>query len=116
MSDTTKDLNYLRFFFASEETLKDKDRLKQEAFHKYQANVSALFVIPGALQIAQIAKMNRPMYAAQYMYIRNLKIFSLIGAVAVMWNEKLTLEKKWRYYDRFYPEPTQLQRTLTQEA
>ena len=33
-----------------------------------------------------------------------------------MWNEKLTLEKKWRYYDRFYPEPTQLQRTLVQEA
>ena len=26
------------------------------------------------------------------------------------------MEKQWTYYNRFYPEPTQLQRTLTQEA
>ena len=51
-----------------------------------------------------------------FRYARNLKIFSLIGATACVWNEKLTMEKKWRYYDRFYPEPTQLQRSLVQEA
>ena len=45
-----------------------------------------------------------------------MKLFTLAGAFAVVFNEKLLLEKKWRYYDRFYPEPTQLQRTLVQEA
>ena len=33
-----------------------------------------------------------------------------------MWYEKMQLEKKWTYYDRFYPEPTQLQRSLVNEA
>jgi peptidoglycan/LPS O-acetylase OafA/YrhL len=28
----------------------------------------------------------------------------------------LLLEKKWTYYNRFYPEPTQLQRSLVNEA
>ena len=41
---------------------------------------------------------------------------SFMGASACMFNEKLTLEKKWRYYDRFYPEPTQLQKVLIAEA
>ena len=26
------------------------------------------------------------------------------------------MEKKWSYYDRFYPEPTQLQKSLVMEA
>ena len=45
-----------------------------------------------------------------------MKLFSLMGGMAVVFNEKLTLEKKWRYFDKFYPEPTQLQRTLVAEA
>ena len=36
MADTHKDLEYLRFFYASEDSLKDKDILKNEAFNKYQ--------------------------------------------------------------------------------
>ena len=36
MADTAKDLDYLRFYFASEESLKDKDRLKNQAYMKYQ--------------------------------------------------------------------------------
>ena len=35
MSDTHKDLDYLRFYFASEESLKDKDLLKSESFNEY---------------------------------------------------------------------------------
>ena len=45
-----------------------------------------------------------------------MKIISLLGASAAVWCEKMSLEKKWMYYDRFYPEPTQLQRTLVEEA
>ena len=39
-----------------------------------------------------------------------------MGSFACVWNEKLTLEKKWQFYNRFYPEPTQLQRSLVTEA
>ena len=48
--------------------------------------------------------------------MRRVKVFSFIGAFAAVWNEKAILEKKWTYYNRFYPEPSQLQRTLVQEA
>ena len=48
--------------------------------------------------------------------MRRVKVFSVIGAFAAIWNERAILEKKWTYYNRFYPEPTQLQRTLVQEA
>ena len=36
MADTHKDLDYLRFYCASEESLKDKDLLKNQAFEKYK--------------------------------------------------------------------------------
>ena len=49
MADTHKDLDYLRFFFASEESLKDKDILKNQAFSNYQKNAAMLFAIPAGL-------------------------------------------------------------------
>ena len=116
MADTTKELDYLRFFFTSEESLKDKDLLKNQAWSDYRRNVGTLFVLPFALQCAQISNINRPSRLGLFRYLRNLKVFAFIGASSLMFNEKLKLEKKWRYYDRFYPEPTQLQRTLVDEA
>ena len=41
---------------------------------------------------------------------------ALVGAFAMAWNEKLLVEKKWAYYNRFYPEATQLQRQLINDA
>ena len=35
MADTHKDLEFLRFFYSSEESLKDKDILKNQAFQQY---------------------------------------------------------------------------------
>ena len=35
MADTQKDLDYLRFYYTSTESMKDKDLLKNEAFDKY---------------------------------------------------------------------------------
>ena len=35
MADTHKDLDYLKFFYSSEESLKDKDILKNQAYTKY---------------------------------------------------------------------------------
>ena len=42
----------------------------------------------------------------QYYFLRRMKIFSLLGASAAIYLEKQKLEKKWEYYDKFYPEPT----------
>ena len=49
MADTTKDLDYLRFFHTSEDSLLDKDILKNNAWKVYQKNVALLFAIPAAL-------------------------------------------------------------------
>ena len=48
--------------------------------------------------------------------MRQLKVLAFMGTFACFWHEKLTLEKKWNFYNRFYPEPTQLQRSLVTEA
>ena len=116
MADTTKDLDYLRFFYSSEESLLDKDILKNQAWKNYQKNVALLFSVPALFQMLQINCINKPTRLQQFRFFRNLKIVGLLGAGACMFNEKLVLEKKWRYFDRFYPEPTQLQRTLVVEA
>ena len=49
MADTHKDLDYLRFFYSSEESLKDKDILKNQAFSSYEKNVAMLFAVPAGL-------------------------------------------------------------------
>ncbi len=53
---------------------------------------------------------------AIYRKVRALKFVSLLGACALGFREKLQLEYQWQYYNRFYPEPTELQKTLTREA
>ena len=116
MADTHKDLDYLRFYYSSEESLKDKDLLKSQAYLDYQTRVAALFSVTAFFQVAQISTVNRASHNHLYKYFRHLKIASLIGGFASVWYEKMQLEKKWTYYDRFYPEPTQLQRSLVNEA
>ena len=95
MADTHKDLDYLRFYHASEESMKDKDLLKNEAFAKYKQNASALFIVPAALQLAQIGTVNRPSQLTLFKYLRQLKVLALLGSFGCVWHEKLTLEKKW---------------------
>ena len=116
MADTHKDLDYLRYYFSSEDSMKDKDILKTEAFTEYEGRAAVLFSIPAFFQLAQISTVNRPQFVNAYKFFRHIKIASMIGGFALVWHEKLQLEKKWRYYNRFYPEPTQLQRTLISEA
>ena len=116
MADTHKDLNYLRFYYASQDSLKDKDILKNQAFDQYKNNVAGLFFFPAAFQLMQISRYNRPEMATQYYFLRRMKIVSLLGATAAIYLERQQLEKKWDYYNKFYPEPTQLQRTLVEEA
>ena len=116
MADTHKDLDFLRFYHTSEDALKDKDTLKNSSFEKYRMNSLVLFMIPAALQVAQISTINQPSQANLFRYVRHLKAVALMGSFACIWSEKLTLEKKWQFYNRFYPEPTALQRSLVTEA
>jgi len=106
MADTHKDLEFLRFFYSSEESMKDKDILKNQAYAKYQKNCSMLFLVPAALQIGEISTMNIPSKAGTYKYLRQLKFVAFFGGIAAIAHEKYTLDKKMSYYNKFYPEPT----------
>ena len=46
MSDLVKDINSLRYYHTSTDTLKDKDLLKNQVFSKYEERVSTLLSIP----------------------------------------------------------------------
>mmetsp|Transcript_16340 Transcript_16340/g.25261 ORF Transcript_16340/g.25261 Transcript_16340/m.25261 type:complete len:121 (+) Transcript_16340:20-382(+) len=116
MADTQKELPYLRFYYTSNDSLKDKDQLKHQAFQKYKSNVAWLFAVPAFLQLAQITKINAPGELGIYRYLRQLKFIALTGALLCAWREKNFLEKKWAYYNRFYPEPTQLQKSMMADA
>ena len=48
--------------------------------------------------------------------MRYFKTAAFAGAISLGLWELSSLRKKWLYYDRFYPEPTQLQQKLKQEA
>ncbi len=116
MADLVKDIKYLRYYYTSEDQLKDKDILKNQTFQKYANTVSTLFLVPTALQFWQIYLVNNVERLALYRKVRALKFVSFLSACALGFNEKLQLEYQWQYYNRFYPEPTELQKTLTREA
>ena len=96
--------------------MKDKDALKNEAFYQYQKKVGFLFAVPAGLQLAHICYINRAAHVPLCKYLRQLKVMALLGSFGCVWYEKIALEKKWQFYNRFYPEPTQLQRSLVAET
>ena len=46
MADLIKDANFLRFYYTSDDAVKDKDYLKDKAFLTYQNKQSTLFALP----------------------------------------------------------------------
>jgi hypothetical protein len=48
--------------------------------------------------------------------VRAFKTITFAGALALGTYEMWSLRKQWTYYDRFYPEPTELQKTLLRDA
>lgn len=44
------------------------------------------------------------------------KIISFFGAAAIGSYELIKMRKQWTFYDRFYPEPTELQKSLNRDA
>ena len=116
MGDLVRDVKYLRYYYTSEDNTKDKDVLKNQTFQRYSQKVGALFLLPLAFQFGQLYLVNNVEKLALYRKVRILKSLTFVGALALGVKEKLNLEYQWQYYDRFYPEPTELQKTLTRDA
>ena len=116
MSDLIKEVNYLRFYFTSDDACKEKDWCKNDAYAQYCNKMRALFGIPLVLQIWQISATNVAEKAALYKNVRMFKSVAMLGACSLgMW-EMVNLRKKMTFYDRFYPEMTELQKKLNLEA
>jgi len=51
MADLIKEANWLRFYHTSEDAVKDKDFLKDEAHIKFSQKISTLMTVPMCLQL-----------------------------------------------------------------
>ena len=95
MGDLARDAKYLRYYFTSEDMMKDKDVLKNQTFQKYSQSVSTLFLVPLGFQLWQISLVNNFERVALYRRVRVLKAVTLAGAIALGFKEKLALEYQW---------------------
>lgn len=116
MADLIKEANWLRFYFTSDDAVKDKDLLKDQAHIKTSQKVSTLMTVPFFFQLWQLSLVNHPDSIQLYRRVRILKAATFLGAVALSSYELINMRKQWTYYDRFYPEATELQKTLSREA
>ena len=66
MSDLSGDARFLKYHYASEESLMDKDYQKNEKYRQLVSAVGGLFMYPTILQFAQIYYVNVPEKAALY--------------------------------------------------
>ena len=78
--------------------------------------MGTLFAVPVLFQFWQISLTNVSDKLALYKQVRMFKSAAIIGAFSLGLWEFSTLRKRLTFYDRFYPEPTELQRKLNQEA
>ena len=95
MADLVKDAKYLRYYYSSEDSLKDKDILKNQSFQQYASRVGSLFLLPAAFQVWQIVLVNNTEKLGLYKRIRLLKAITLFGALGLGFREKLNLEYQW---------------------
>ena len=73
-------------------------------------------MLPLGFQLWQLSIANHEAQLALYQKVRMFKAAAFAGAVCLSMWQLTTLKKQWMYYDRFYPEPTELQKTLHREA
>jgi hypothetical protein len=116
MTDLMQDVNYLRFFHTTNSSVRDKDILKNDAHQQYSHTVSALMTPVMAFQFWQMGLSGHAQQLSLYRRVRVFKVGTLIAAVSLGSYEMHRLQKKWTYYNRFYPEPTELQKSLEREA
>lgn len=116
MSDLLKDVNLLRYYHTSEDMLKDKDFEKNALHIAFENKIHALMFVPFCAQLYQLGLSGHAESVHRYKQVRAFKTLSLAGGLLFGMYEWSTLQRKWKYIDRFYPEPTQLQKTLEKEA
>ena len=116
MSDLVRDAKFLRYHYTSDEALLDKDIQKNASFEKYSINVGATFLVPLFFQCWQLSLINNMEKAALYRKVRIFKALTFVGAMGVGVYERAKLEKYWTFLNRFYPEPTELQKSLYRDA
>lgn len=116
MADLMKDVNYLRYYYSSDDASKEKDFCKNAAFAQYERKMGLLFSMPLAFQCWQISLVGAESKMALYKQVRLFKSTAIIGACALGLWEYSNLRKRMTFYDRFYPEATELQRKLAEEA
>ena len=73
-------------------------------------------MVPLGFQAWQISLVSQADKVALYKKVRLFKTFSFIGACSLGLWEYSNLRKQMTFYDRFYPEPTELQQKLSAEA
>ena len=116
MADLLKEVNYLRYYYTSDDASKDKHWCKDVAFESYKNKVTMLFAVPMGFQAWQISLANCADILALYKKVRMFKSAAFIGACSLGVWEFSSLRHKMLCYDRFYPEPTELQQKLAAEA
>ena len=72
--------------------------------------------MPFGFTLWQLSLINNFERVALYRKVRALKFVSFCAALGLGIKEKLNLEYQWQYFDRFYPEPTELQKTFVRDA
>lgn len=108
MADLIKEANWLRFYYQSDDAVKDKDLLKDKAFLKSSSKIDALFLVPFGFQLWQLSLINHEASLSLYKKVRYIKTFTFWGALVLGSFEILSMQKQWTFYNRFYPEPTEL--------
>ena len=116
MSNLTLDVNKLKSGYVSEKSLYDKDWLKDEAYLKFSFSTKLLFAAPMGLQVYQFLLAGNPAAKSHYASIAKYKWFSFVGALTYGLWAHFRLYDKWTLINREYPEPTQYQKTLKNEA
>lgn len=116
MSDLSGDARFLKYHYSTEDSLLDKDYEKDKSFNKLYDTVFQLFTIPIALQVAQIYYINVPEKALLYNKLKMLKVVTALGAFGFGYYELYKYDKYMTFLNRFYPEPTQLQKGLYRDA
>jgi hypothetical protein len=116
MADSIREVNWLRFYYTSEDAVKDKDLLKNEAHIKLTHKVNALMAVPLFFQVWHLGLINHASKVSLMRKVRMFKLTSFVGAAAIGGYELINMRKQWTFYDRFYPEPTELQKGLTRDA
>lgn len=83
MADLIKEANWLRYYYSSDDAVKDKDFLKDQAHIKTSNKVSTLLTVPFFFQLWQLSLVNHEESLSLYKRVRVFKTVTFAGALAL---------------------------------